>query len=179
MNTMQVIKTRRTCRAFKDDPVSGEDIRTVLEAANAAPIAMHDYETVQLSVITDRAVIDAVDALAGGKGGRMGTGPTYRAPVLILVSGEESSVENGTAYCNAGCVIENMSLAATELGLGSGYILGVIRTLQGHPELFDGLGVENGFLPVSAMTLGVPVDAGLLAEPREATTDNFVTHFVG
>lgn len=179
MNAMQVINTRKTCRAFTDEPVTKEEIQTILEAANAAPVAMHDYETLQISVISDRAVIDRIDALAGANAGRMGTGPTYQAPVLILLSGEEGSVENGTAYCNAACVIENMALAATDLGLGSGYILGVIRALQQHPELFAGLGVDEGFVPVSAMTLGHAVNPGEVTAPREATTSNFITHFVG
>ncbi|MBT1166401.1 nitroreductase family protein [Bifidobacterium simiarum] len=178
MDTMQVITTRKTCRAFTDEPVTKDQIRTILEAANASPIAMHDFEAVQLSVIADRKAIDAIDALAGANGGRMGTGPTYKAPVLILVSGSEDGMERGTNYCNAGCIIENMQLAATELGLGSGYILGVIKSLQQHPEMFAALGVDEGFVPVSAMTLGHPADADLLAGPREATTENIITHFI-
>lgn len=178
MNMMQVIRTRKTCREFTDEPVTKDQIRTILEAANAAPIGMHDYEAIEISVITDRSKIDRIDALAGPNAGRMGTGPTYKAPVLILLSGEESGIERGTAYCNAAGIIENMALAATDLGLGSGYILGVVKALQSHPELFAELGVDDGYVPVSAMTLGHAADATLLTAEREPTISNFVTHFV-
>ncbi|WP_158214180.1 nitroreductase family protein [Bifidobacterium vansinderenii] len=178
MNIMQTIHTRKTCREFTDEPVTREQIQTILEAANAAPIGMHDYEAVEFSVITDRSVIDKIDALAGPNAGRMGTGPTYKAPVLILISGEEGGLERGTAYCNAAGIIENMALAATDLGLGSGYILGVVKALQSHPELFAELGVDEGYIPVSAMTLGHAADPAIVTEQREPTVSNFITHFV-
>ena len=176
MELMEAINARRSCRSYSDEAVSKDDIIRILKAANAAPVAMHDWDAVALSVITDRAVIDRIDALMGAGSGRMGNGPTYRAPAFIVVSAEADEVETGTAYCNAACIIENMMLAATGLGLGSGYILGVVRGLQKHPEMFAALGVPEGFLPVSAMTLGHAASAG---DRREPTTANIRTTFVG
>lgn len=176
MELMEAINARRSCRTYTDEPVAEDDIVKILKAANAAPVAMHDWDAVALSVITDRTVIDRVDALMGAGSGRMGNGPTYRAPAFVIVSAEADEVGTGTAYCNAACIIENMMLAATGLGLGSGYILGVVRGLQKHPELFAALGIPDGFLPVSAMTLGHPAQP---IEEREPTTANIRTTFVG
>lgn len=41
MNTLEAIYNRRSCRDFTDEPVTGEQIDTILKAAFSAPTAVN------------------------------------------------------------------------------------------------------------------------------------------
>ena len=58
-----------------------------------------------------------------------------------------------------------MSLAATDLGLGSVYLYGFLVAFSAEPELLKELGLPEGFSPVSAIALGYPVQP--LTEEKE------------
>lgn len=57
---------------------------------------------------------------------------------------------------NSACVIENMTLAATDAGLGSVYILGVLSAFSADQTLISELNLPEGFVPVSGVVLGYP-----------------------
>ncbi len=57
---------------------------------------------------------------------------------------------------NAACVIENMTLAATDSDIGSVYILGALCAFGADQSLVKELNLPEGFVPVSGIVLGYP-----------------------
>ena len=84
-----------------------------------------------------------------------GMNPFYGAPTVVIVSAKKSETEN-IEYSNAACVIENMLLAATDLGIGSVYLWGFIIALNLNDSLLKELNIPEGFTPISGIALGYP-----------------------
>ena len=123
MQFSDVLKTRVSTRSFLKDPVPEEDIRRILDAALYAPVGMHRFETLHLSVVRDKDILERIRLCAVKASGDANADPLHGAPVLIVVS----SSDTGTVGAlNVSCLVENMLLAATDLGLGNLYVRGVI-----------------------------------------------------
>lgn len=170
METMTTIANRQSCRAYTGEQISENELQTILEAANAAPVGMKKYENVKLTVVQNKELLDELDAAGAKFFGRPDAHPTYGAPTVILVSSiEPENAQNPSSYCNAACIIENMTLAATDLGLGSVYLLGVITALGKDPELCKKFKVPKGFIPASALAIGksaAPLEKRHLADSK-------------
>ena len=57
---LELAKTRSSCRKYTEEPVSDEDIRKIILAANAAPVGSSRYDDIRLTVVKDRKVLDAL-----------------------------------------------------------------------------------------------------------------------
>ena len=123
MEVMDAMSRRRSCRAYLPQQILNEKRDEILKAANAAPVGMGEYQNVRLSVIQSAALLEKLDRCGAAFLGDPSLRPTYGAPTVILVSVSRDSKQDA-AYCNAACIVENMHLAATDLGLGSVYLLG-------------------------------------------------------
>ena len=123
--TLKTIAERYSCRDFADTPLTAAQAGALARAAVAAPSAM-DRQPWRVIVITDKAIIDEMDAegmrlLAAGdqaayerfmsRGGRL----FYNAPCMVLAVSDGS----GCAAMDCGILSENVALAAHALGLGS------------------------------------------------------------
>ncbi len=173
MELMKAIATRQSCRAYTGEQLTENQLHTVLEAANAAPVGMGKYDEVKLTVIQNKELLARLDDVGAKFFRNPEVRPTYGAPTVILVSAIiPKSQNNPSSYCNAACIIENMSLAATDLGLGSVYLLGVAAALGLEPKLAEELKVPKGFMPISALALG---KSSITLKERELTDSKIVT----
>jgi nitroreductase len=59
---------------------------------------------------------------------------------------------------NASCIIENISLAGTDVGVGSVYLLGFIYAISNNKEILKELNLPDGFVPAAAVALGYPTE---------------------
>lgn len=171
MNTMDAILTRRSCRGFDGRQITEEQLQQLLVAANAAPVGRGMFENVALCVLQDKELFAKIEAAMK----RMAPDypnphPLYNAPtgVLVCVPGEPVADVN---WMNAACVMENILLAATDMGLGSTFIMGAVAAMRQNPELCTAAKVPEGFVPVCMAIVGYSA-----AEPekREPTTEKFV-----
>ena len=89
----------------------------------------------------------------------------YNAPVLVVVSASNEQKFPNIQYANAACILENMLLAASDRGIDSVYIWGATVGLAGNRELWEKLGVPEGYLPVSGAVFGYGV--GEKSEDKE------------
>jgi nitroreductase len=176
METMEAIAARRSCRAYSGQQLTEKELYLILAAANAAPVARKIYENVKLTVIQDRDFINKMEAAAFGTFDKIGEHPTYGAPTLILVCGKNDDERTkALAYCNASCIIENMMLAATDLGLGSIYLFAVPYILADNAEFYAAAQVPEGFFPVAMVGVGKAAQE-VVAQPL--TRENIVTDFI-
>ena len=54
----------------------------------------------------------------------------------------------------AATIMENMILAATDMGLGSVFLLAICAALAQNPDIMKQLQIPEGFVPTAAMALG-------------------------
>ena len=96
---IQTIKTRRSVRAYKQDPVPEDMLDAVLEAGTYAPTGMGRQSPVIVAV-TDK---DTRNQLMKMNAAVMGTDsdPYYGAPVIVLVLADASA---HTYVQDASCV---------------------------------------------------------------------------
>ncbi len=143
------ILTRRSVRAYTDEPVTDEHVETLLRAAMAAPSA-GNQQPWRFVVVRDKAVMEAVTGFHPYA--RMLPG----APVAILVCGEPGVCKWPQMWDqDCAAATENILIAAERLGLGSVW-LGV----HPLPERVDGLrgllGIPASIVPFALLPLGWP-----------------------
>lgn len=150
METKEAIMTRRSIRAFKDIPVSEEQIKVLLEAAMNAPSA-GDGRPWHLAVTTDRvklnALADQVDE---------GNAMFRQAQAAVLICLDESLEGfKGFGEQDCSCAAQNLQLAAHDMGLGTVWIaiIHVPPRIEGCRKVF---GIPNEITPFALFPLGVP-----------------------
>lgn len=175
MTTMDALLTRRSCRGFSDKPVTEEQMQQLLVAANAAPVGRGMFENVALSVIRNRELFSRMEAAMKQMAPDYpNPHPLYNAPagILVCVPGEPVA---DVDWMNAACVMENILLAATDMGLGSTFIMGAVAAMRLHPELCEAAKVPAGFVPVCMAIVGTEATE---AARREPTTEKFAVAWI-
>ena len=166
MEVKQAIRSRVSTRSFLPDRVPEEMVNEIVQAALYAPVGMHRYETLHLSVITNKEILERVRQCAVKASGDKAADPLHGAPLLIVVS---SSPEGDIGALNVSCLVENMLLAATDLRLGNLYVRGVISDVAKDEALMRDMKIPAGFTPVASVAAGY---AASPATPREVPAND-------
>ena len=156
MNTLETILNRKSTRAFKSDQISEESLELIIKAGCAAPIAMAKYDSLHITIIQNENLIkqifdEAQDAVFATLGVRKSL--DYGAKTLIIVSSMPPHRE-GMDYANGAIVIENMVLAATDLGIDSCIMGAPIAALASNKKLLNEVCIPNGFKPMLGVVFG-------------------------
>jgi len=150
---MTNIKTRRSIRKYKPEMVPKDVIEQVMEAGIYAANGMGKQASIVVAV-TNRAIRDKLSKDNCKIGGwREDFDPFYGAPVVLIVLAVKdwrNRVYDGS------CVIENMMLAAHDLGIGSCWIHRAREEfeLPEWKEWLASIGVEGEFEGVGHCVLG-------------------------
>ena len=150
MNTLDAINARRSTRAFSDRQISDTDLEAILFAGGQAAVGGADFKSLKLYAVQDPELLRAIDeSSARGPASH----PLYGAPTLIVLASAKSILEN-IEFTNAGCIIQNMMVAATDLGIDSIYLWMSMYGINNNPDLIRRLGFPDGFTCVGTMALG-------------------------
>ena len=159
------IKGRRSVRSYTDEPVSKEQIETVLEAGTWAPTAMH-REPLRFIVIEDKKLIKYVSdetkilvkQMMPPYAEKFSTDADvicYNAPTLILICTEKDQQWANVNLLDSVLAAENMFLKAYELGLGACY-MGFVVLLNSKPDVLKKIGVPENYEMMVPLILGHP-----------------------
>ena len=144
---------RRSCRSFKAEMPSEEQLDAVVEAGLYAASGMGRQSAIILKV-TDRALRDRLSALnARAMGAPESTDPFYGAPVVLVVL---AARDVPTHVYDGSLAMGNMLLAADSLGLGSIWIhraREVFDSEEGRAILAQ-LGVEGDYDGIGHSAVG-------------------------
>jgi nitroreductase len=183
VNTIETIAARRSIRKFKETPIPDETLRAILTAAIQAPSAKNRQPWRFVVVQGDQRaemvrVMREGIAKAKARGDDLGSAEwsahvMEQAPVTVFVFNSEGmppwlahSIEQMfmdlTNIQSIGAAIQNMLLAAQDLGLGSLWIGDV---LYAYEELCGWLGEKSAL--ITAVSLGYP-DESPAARPRKS-----------
>lgn len=117
--TLQVLEKRRSCRNFKPDMITEEELQAVLRAGTYAPTGMGKQSPIIIAV-TSKEMRDRIAEENRKIGGwEEGFDPFYGAPVILIVLADKNI---RTYQYDGSLVMGNLMNAAASLGLGSIWI---------------------------------------------------------
>jgi nitroreductase len=182
---IEIIKTRRCVREYKEDQIPDEDIEFLIDCARYAPsgfnmqpwsflviknkdimrkISEHGKKSMipMLEPIKDSSP-KARDFLVFLKA--KGTDMFYNAPVLIIILGNKNAP---TVDYDCPMAAQTMMLAAHSKGIGSCWIGGVQPALMDE-EFLRELGAPEGYKAIAPLIFGYP--KGKTEMPARAEPD--------
>ena len=162
MELMDLIRTNRTYRRFKQTAVSDEIIAEVLEAArNAASAA--NRQPLSYVVVKSQKKVEEVFALtkwAGYLPPEQGQPKKGEEPVLFIGVVENTDI-NKNCDTDAGLAIANMRIAAWAHGVGS-CIIGACN----KPELSRMFGLTQNQVLHTVIAFGYPSHASIIEDMK-------------
>ena len=158
---LQNMRQRRSCRAYKPEQITKEELEAGLRAGTFAPSAMN-RQSAKIVVVQDaatRAQLTRMNAAV------MGTNndPMYAAPTILVVLADANSKN---AVQDGSLVMGNLMLAAASLGLGSCWInraREMFDTQEGK-ALLRQWGIPERYRGIGCCILGYAEDT--LPEPK-------------
>ena len=151
MNVMDAVKTRRSIRSYKDQPVEPEKLQQVLEAARLAPSANNRQEWKFIVVQDEQTRKAFVPACHNQK--FIGQAPVVIVacstnPTRTMASGQPA------AAVDLAIAVDHMTLVAVELGLGTCWI-GAFDA----PAVAKLLHLPPDAVVIHVLPLGYPADS--------------------
>ena len=141
MDALEAIKTRRSVRKYKPDPVSKEVLKTLVDAGRLAPTARNEQPW-EFVVVTDAAKRQRlVDLATHGK--FIAEAP---ACIVVLCKPSDYYLEDGSAATT------QIMLAATALGLGTCWVAGDKKDYA--PAILKAIGAPAKHKLVSLIAVG-------------------------
>ena len=143
------IFSRKSVRSYTDQPVSQEQVETILKAAMAAPSGMN-AQPWRFVVVREQATKDKL-AIGFNK-------MIAQAPVVIVVCGKTTNKlggtnNNWTADCAA--ATENLLLAVEAIGLGAVWTACYPYDERMNPTI-EALGLPDNVKPYCIVPVGYP-----------------------
>ena len=163
-NFLEIIRTRRSCRSYKPEQITDEQLNAVLEAGTYAPTS-RGLQSPFIVAVKNEALKERLAKMNAEVMG-VTTNPYYDAPTYVLVFVPEDA-PNGVQ--DASLVLENMMLAAHAQGLGSCWIhreREMFATEEGK-ELMRQWGLPEGLIGIGALSVGYPDGEPSPAKPRK------------
>lgn len=150
--TLNILKTRRSIRKFKNDEIPQNILERIIEAGTYAPTGMGKQSPVIIAV-TDKELRNQIAKENAKIGGwKESFDPFYGAPVILLVA-----VKNwANAVYDGSCVMTNLMNAAWALGIGSCWIHRAKEELESDfgKCLLESLGIDGDYIGVGHVALG-------------------------
>ncbi|MBW1659006.1 MAG: nitroreductase family protein [Deltaproteobacteria bacterium] len=174
MEVLEAIKTRRTVRKLGSEPISDDQLNTILEAIRWTP-SWANMQPWEVIVVKDQAVKERLaETLPKGNPALKAM---VNAPIVLAICGikgksgfyrGEVSTDKGDWFMfDVGAATYSASLAAHELGLGS-----VIVGLFDAPKAEKILGVPDDKAVVVLLPIGVPEE--IPSAPKRKELSEFV-----
>ena len=120
--TIQTIRSRRSCRAYKPEQITNEELEAVLGAGTYAASAM-GKQSAKIVVVQDAATREKLSRMNAAIMGK-DCDPMYGAPTILVVLADANAK---CAVQDGSLVMGNLMLAAASLGLGSCWRSGASR----------------------------------------------------
>ncbi|MCM3784660.1 oxygen-insensitive NADPH nitroreductase [Neobacillus mesonae] len=173
-DTINLLMNHRSIRKYKNEPVTDEQLNTIVAAAQMAS-SSSNVQAYSVIAVTDSELKSELAALAGNQA-YINECPVFlvwcadlfrlRETAAVHAAGEETyedTTENFTvATIDAALASQNAAIAAESMGLGIVYIGGIRNKIA---EVSERLGLPEFVYPVFGMCVGVP-DQEPLLRPR-------------
>ncbi|MCI5149212.1 MAG: nitroreductase family protein [Candidatus Electrothrix sp. MAN1_4] len=164
----QAIQERRSIREFTEEPVEPELLHKIITAGIWAPSGLNNQPW-RFVTVQDKGISARLAALTHY------THIVEAAPVLIAVYLDlEKMYDSVKDYQAAGACVQNMLLAAHELGLGAVWLGQILKNKQQVNEVLQ-LNAQYDLMAVVA--LGYPLHRN--QQSRRLPLEDFILHEFG
>lgn len=164
--TLKVLETRRSYRAYKPDLIEEEKLQAIIRAGTYAPSYI-DKQSAIIIAITNKKLRDKLAAMnAKFIGQGEDYDPFYGAPELLVVLADKSVP---TYIYDGSLVMGNLMNAATDLGVDSCWIhraKEAFETQEGK-EILRSLGIRGNYEGIGHLILGYATGPRLKPSPRK------------
>lgn len=166
--TLNVLKTRRSCRKFISEKMPSEaDLNAILEAGTYAPSGM-GRQPVKIIAVTNKDLRNKIST-ENAKIMGVNIDPFYGAPVILIVVADKSA---STYMYDGSLVMGNLMNAAKSLGLASIWIHRAKEEFESEfgRKILKDLGIEGDWEGIGHVALGYADGEG--EKPAAERKDN-------
>lgn len=142
------IKARRSIRTYTAEPIAEEDVRTLLEAAMAAPSASN-RQPWEFVVVRDKRLKSEISQV------HPWAGMATEAAAVFVVCGRPDDSDHWVEDCSA--ATENLLLAITALGLGAVWVAIYPRS-EREQQVRRILNLPPNWRPLCLVPVGHPAE---------------------
>jgi nitroreductase len=182
--TLKLIKSRRSTRAYKPQQITEDELQAILEAGVYAPSATN-RQPWHFTVIQNKELIDLLSEkfklLAKQSDSaylrRVGENEKFHvfhhAPTVIVISGDE---KNSSAPVDCAAATQNMLIQAESMGIGTcwvGFISYYLNSNEGREHLKE-LGIPEGYRQIHSVAVGYKLNEPLAAPARKDNCINYI-----
>ena len=158
MDLEEVIYKRRTIRRFKQDPISIDILKTLVDYGRVAP-AGNNIQSIEFIIISDPKICEQIFPLTAWAGSlprkqripEEGRRPT--AYIAVLVNTEIKRV----ADADEAAAVQNVLLGATSMGIGTCWMGSINR-----PKLKELLKIPDKYELKHLISLGYPDEESVM-----------------
>ena len=165
--TLDIIKSRVSCRSYSDKKVSLKKTLEIAEAGKFAPSGMN-RQIANIYVVNSKSKVEKLRNLSLKIRGK---DCMYGARTIILVAGPR---DDRFTFQDCSCILENMFIAAKALGIASCWINQFDEFFEDKDGLKvkKSLGIPEDYRVVGSCALGYPSEGTVLAV--KARKDDFI-----
>ncbi len=169
--TLKVLETRRSCRKFKPDMITEDELQAVIKAGTYAATGMGKQSPIIIAVTNPEKVKEFSKANASIMGADID--PFYGAPVILVVLANKAIP---TYKYDGSLVMGNLLNAAESLGLGSIWIHRAKEEFESDfgKNLLKELKIEGDYEGIGHCALGYRAEPAKEAAPRKEDYVYFV-----
>lgn len=164
--TLKVLETRRSCRAYKPQLIEEEKLQAIIKAGTYAATGMGRQSPIIIAVTNKemRDKLSAMNAKIMGQGD--GFDPFYGAPELLIVLANK---DMPTYIYDGSLVMGNLMNAAADLGVDSCWIHRAKEEFESEEgkEILRSLGIEGNYEGIGHLVLGYAAASLKDAAPRK------------
>ena len=163
---LKMLEERRSCRAYKPEQITEEELQAVLKAGVYAPTAGGRQSPIIVAV-QDKETVDTLRKMNAAIMGKPEADPFYGAPTVLVVL---APVDNANRVYDGSCVMDNLLNAAEAVGLGSCWIHRAREEFEGEEgrALLKQWGIEGAYEGIGHCVLGYRASARPEPAPRKA-----------
>jgi nitroreductase len=161
MDALPAIMSRRSIRQFTDEPVTAEQLETLMRAAMAAPSA-GNQQPWRFVVVSDEAQrMRMAEATPYSS-------PVGRAPIgIVVLADTRENKHPGYWVQDCSAAVQNLLLAAHAIGLG-GVWIGVHPEPEREAAVLEIVDAPEGFAALCMIAVGHPASPGPVVDRYHA-----------
>lgn len=163
MSVFETIYKRRTIRNFKQDIVSEEKLKKLVDAARIAPQGAN-LQPLKYVIINDKKLLEPIfETIAWANYIRPAADPKDgQKPVAYILILVDSEIKREGFDIDAGAAVENLLLTAVEEGLGTAWLGAIDR--KKIKQLLD---IPDKYILHTLVALGYPGESPVIEDEKD------------
>jgi Nitroreductase len=170
---IETIMKRKGTMSYTSQQINESDMNTIISAGIAGPTA-RNLQNRHFTVVQKQELLQQInDGVRTLMSAPSEYNPLYGAPTLIITS---APVDAPFAEQDCAIAVENMTLAATALGLGSRYLVSPTRFIESEAgkTVKQSLDIPEGYRSVACLIVGYDANPSQASVTRNMNVVNYV-----